>query len=161
MSKARSSAAVLVLTRDENREVLLIERSVTVKTHQGQVAFPGGGVEEQDQGDSTRTALRECEEEVGISARHIKVGKALSPIPTLTSNFFVVPVLGFLETESELKLDPHEVAHAEWVSIEALLKTHQTEYGFPVYEWSGKDGKKRKVWGLTAIIFQLIFHSSP
>ncbi len=139
-----------------------MERSATVKTHQSQVAFPGGGVEPQDENDPIRTALRESFEEVGISPHHVKVLKTLPPLPTLTSGFFVVPVMGIIKQDAmntDLVLDAQEVAYAEWVSIEKLLETKRTEHGFPVFDWVGKDHKKRKVWGLTAIIFELIFNS--
>jgi len=160
-SRSRSSAAVLVLIRgahSKNPEVLLIERSATVKTHQSQVAFPGGGVEPEDKNDPVQTALRECEEEVGVSPSLVKVLKTLPPLPTLTSGFFVVPVLAELTVENcSLVLDPNEVAHAEWVSVEALFKTKKAEKGLPVFDWAGTDEKHRKVWGLTAIILDLIF----
>ena len=159
----RSLAAVLVLikTSPEGSSILLIERSATVKTHQSQVAFPGGGMESHDDQNPIFTALRECYEEVGIEPDRVSVMKAITPIPTLTSGFFVVPVLAKLEgvSEPDLKLDLREVAHAEWVSVQALRKTRRTEHGFPVFDWSGKDEKVRKVWGLTAIIFDLVFNS--
>ncbi len=163
--QSRSSAAVLVLFKNEGslKQVLLIERSATVKTHKSQVAFPGGGMESHDEMDPIRTALRECHEEVGVSPRHVKIIKKLSPLPTLTSGFFVVPVLGVLDPEqsenTNLSLDPNEVAYAEWVPLQSLLMTKQTENGFPIFDWQGGDNKKRKVWGLTAIILDLIFNS--
>ena len=55
----RTAAAVLVLVKEKGssgREILLIERSATVKTHQSQVAFPGGGNEAIDENDPIRTA---------------------------------------------------------------------------------------------------------
>lgn len=163
--RTRSSAAVLVLKRKHgaDTEVLLIERSATVLTHQSQVAFPGGVVEDVDEGDPIRTAVRECYEEVGISPHHVKMIKTLEPLPTLTGGFFVVPVLAEFKNEQDsdpaLILDLNEVAHAEWVSVAWLQETRSSENGWPVFEWLGNDLKKRKVWGLTAIIFELIFNS--
>jgi 8-oxo-dGTP pyrophosphatase MutT (NUDIX family) len=166
---ARTAAAVLVLLKSGaddqgrafNRNVLLIERSMTVKTHRGQVAFPGGGMELQDAGDPVAAALRECHEEVGLLPDQVKVIRSLPPLPTLTSGFFVHAVLAEWNhrEEPELKLDPEEVAHAEWVDVSALLKTRNIENGFPVFQWQGADQKNRKVWGLTAIIFDLLFRS--
>ena len=161
--RSRTSAAVLVLTKGDlsSQKILLIERSATVKTHQSQVAFPGGGMESHDENDPIRTALRECFEEVGIPPTSVKVINTLPPLPTLTSGFFVVPVIGIIENTSleiSLALDHHEVAYAEWVSVEALLRTKTKENGLPVFFWNGADQKNRKVWGLTAIIIDLIFH---
>ncbi len=161
--ESRTQAAVLVLIRKtlEGSFVLLIERSNTVKTHKGQVAFPGGGMEEQDQQNPVLTAIRECEEEVGISSDWVNPWKVMPPLPTLTSGFYVVPVLAVLESSEapELKLDLEEVAHAEWVSVQDLRKSRRMENDFPVFDWIGKDDRVRKVWGLTAIIFDLVFHS--
>ena len=164
MSSVQCSAAVLVLMKGQasDAQVLLIERSETVKTHKSQVAFPGGGVESIDENDPIRTALRECFEEVGVPPHHVKVLKTLPLFPTLTSGYFVAPVFGVLANEEvaiELFLDPNEVAHAEWVSVKSLLVTKRVEKGFPVFDWVGKDQKIRKVWGLTAIIFERIFDS--
>lgn len=161
----RTSAAVLVLTRNHEHwaEVLLIERSSSVKTHQNQVAFPGGGFEPADQNNPIQAALRECFEEVGIQPDWVEVMKTFSPLPTLTSGYVVFPVYGLLKeaefSESNLILDHQEVAHAEWVSVRELLLSRNIENGFPVFRWSGKDRKERKVWGLTAIIFDLVFNS--
>lgn len=163
--RTRTSAAVLVLLKkqDSGAEVLLMERSATVKTHQSQVAFPGGGTEPHDENDPVKTALRECFEEVGVPPAMVNVMKTLPPLPTLTSGFFVHPVLGELNPEKlpelNLVLDPNEVAYAEWVSIETLFQSKRVENGFPVFDWHGLDQKKRKVWGLTAIILELIFNS--
>lgn len=164
--QARSSAAVLILEKNPDTpdaQILLMERSATVKTHRSQVAFPGGGMEEQDQNDPVKTAVRECFEEVGVDPGLVKVIKTLPPLPTLTSGFFVVPVVARLnpnDADPALKLDLSEVAFSEWVSVEALLNTKRVENGFPVFDWLGSDGKKRKVWGLTAIIFELIFNTA-
>ena len=162
--RARSAAAVLVLIKKQvsgERCILLIERSATVKTHQSQVAFPGGGFESQDAGDPIATALRECHEEVGIVPDQVRVLKTLPPLPTLTSGFFVHAVMGELigECEPPLSLDFNEVAHADWVSVGALLDTRRIENGFPVFDWVNEQQKVRKVWGLTAIIFDLLFRS--
>jgi len=162
--RPRSAAAVLVLVHQvpvEGMRVLLIQRSETVKTHRGQVAFPGGGIETEDEGNPVIAALRECHEEVGIASDSIQVIRSLPPLPTLTSGFFVHAVLAEWKDASEplMKLDPIEVAHAEWVSIQQLLQTKRFENGFPVFDWLGHDGQNRKVWGLTAIIFDLLFRS--
>ncbi len=162
--RPRSAAAVLVLIKQlpgEGKSVLLIQRSETVKTHRGQVAFPGGGMEPEDQGDPVTAALRECREEVGIESDRIRVLRTLPPLPTLTSGFFVHAVLAEWNDASDplMNLDPQEVAHAEWVSIENLFSTKRMENGFPVFDWQSANQHSRKVWGLTAIIFDLLFRS--
>jgi len=165
MSESRTSAAVLVLMRGERSkkgaEILLIERSATVRTHQSQVAFPGGGNEPEDENDPVKTALRESLEEVGVFPHSVKVMKVLPPLPTVTGGFYVVPVLGELAQEEwnvSLELDPSEVAFADWASVEALFKSRKIENGYPVFDWLGSDHQHRKIWGLTAVIIELIFN---
>ena len=80
-------ASVLVLFSGKNfqdSEILLLKRSSTVLTHPDQVAFPGGGVEERDQGNVIETALRETEEEVGLFREGILPFGALPGLPTVS-----------------------------------------------------------------------------
>src|SRR5690242_4689117 len=74
---AQFPSAVLVLighlTQENTRSLLYIQRTETVETHKGQAAFPGGISEPEDQGEDAKTALRETQEEVGISPDSITV----------------------------------------------------------------------------------------
>ena len=165
-SDHRMGAAVTVLFRGETfltSEVLLILRSETVLTHKGQVAFPGGSVDPADQGDLILTALRECEEEVGLSRSKIEVVGALPPFPTLSGNFCVVPVLGTVSATQDLTLtlQTQEVAIAEWVSVKRLLSSRtyaeaqilNVAVKAPEFLWAEK-----RMWGLSAWIFDLILN---
>ncbi len=156
-------AAVSVLfcgDRFLDSKVLLTERSLTLPTHSGQVAFPGGMLEPADQGDSAQAALRECEEEVGVSKSLVQVLGVLPSFPTLTGDFDVVPVIGMLQRR---ELPPFhlsdEVTVAEWVSVSALIQSKfweertvsQIQLKTPCFMWG-----ERKMWGLSAWIFDLI-----
>ena len=158
-------ASVLALFHGEDfmsSEVLLIKRSETVLTHVGQVAFPGGGVEDQDKGDLIRTALRETREEVGLSPEGILAIGLLPGLPTVNGGMGVVPVLAMADRqvrEAPLIPDLNEVAFTEWVPVLDLVET-RTEVPrevrgqsllLPEFRW-----KSERMWGLTALIFDLI-----
>ena len=160
----RAGAAVTVLFRGtdfENSEVLLILRSEMVLTHKGQVAFPGGSVDPEDQGNTIQTALRECEEEVGLSRERVQVIGELPTFPTLSGNFCVVPVLGWVDHALPvvLSLQASEVSIADWVPVKKLLKSRRYQDATvssvavktPEFDWDG-----RRMWGLSAWIFDLI-----
>lgn len=163
----RVPASVLCLFAGENfarSDVLLIKRSTTVATHVSQIAFPGGGMEDLDQADPLRTALRETREEVGLGPEGILVSGILPGFPTVTGDYWVTPVLA-LGSEpirnQPFTLDHRESETAEWVSVEVLQNSRflerrmvrGVERELPVFKW-GED----RMWGLTALIFDLILH---
>ena len=164
MPELGSRAAVLTLLRGtcfQDAEVLLILRSKHLAVHAGEVAFPGGGMELIDMSNPVRTALRECFEEVGLPVVSIDTYGVLPSLSTLSGNAIVDPVLGhcLASVDQELCLDGHEVSAAEWVSVRELrasrrLETRMVrakEMQFPVFYWG-----EEKMWGLTAMIFDLI-----
>ncbi len=93
----RFAAVIALLLRDdphqEDPRLLLIERSGTLRTHAGQVAFPGGKPEPTD-AHLMETALREAEEEVGLPSQSTTVLGRLRPVPT-PSGFLVMPFVGW------------------------------------------------------------------
>lgn len=93
-------AAVLVLLAEDSRtgepDVLLQVRSPGLSSHPGQVCFPGGAVEDGDDGP-VATALREAVEEVGIRADDVRPVAVLPQQYVPPSNFVVTPVLGYWE----------------------------------------------------------------
>ena len=107
---ARKSA-VMILLYEENKsiKVIFIRRSFYVGIHAGQIAFPGGRYEESD-GHVQTTALREIEEEIGISADKIEILGRLSDIYVPPSNFLISVFVGYLKEQPQYKADEREVA---------------------------------------------------
>lgn len=91
------AAAVLVLLAEDTHtrrpDVLLQVRSAEVSAHPGQVCFPGGAVEDTDDGP-VATALREATEEVGVQASDVRPVAVLPQLYLPPSDFLVTPVLG-------------------------------------------------------------------
>lgn len=99
--KGKSAAVLVPLVGPEDAlQVLLTLRTDTVPTHKGQVAFPGGGVEEEDT-DVMATALRELREELGIPSSAVDV-LGLSDDTFSINGQRVTPVVGWLETLPDL-----------------------------------------------------------
>lgn len=150
-----TSAAVLVpiVERADGMTVLLTRRTDHLHDHAGQICFPGGRVEPDDE-DAVDTALRETEEEIGLDRRHIHVIGRLDTCVTGTG-FAVVPVVGMIAPGFTLTLDAFEVAEAFEVPLSFLLDpaNHQRRslvheerrrhfYAVPYHD--------RYIWGATA-----------
>lgn len=103
------SAAVLVpiVDRPAGMTVLLTQRTAHLSSHAGQISFPGGKTEPHDE-SAEDTALRESEEEIGLSREHVEVIGRLGKRTTGTG-FHVTPVVGLIEPAAALTPDPGEV----------------------------------------------------
>lgn len=162
-SGLREAAVLVCLGRRTDScevEVLVLRRTDEVPNHKGQMAFPGGAVDPQDQGDLVRTALREACEEVGLLPDHLSIAGELPSLPTL-SRFWVTPILAFLTVpldDLKLQADGREVAEFLWVPWSRLLTPGvfseenwtrgSTVLKMPVYEISAT----HRIWGATATI---------
>lgn len=150
----RAGVLAALLCKDQDWHLLFAKRSTQVSTHQGQVAFPGGHVEPEDQ-DIVATALREAEEEVGLLPTQVEVLGLLNDVISIT-NVWVTPVLGIVGGDFTPSLDPSEVDSIFTISLDALRESRATSptykretplgtIHFPVFN-AGPD----PVWGLTA-----------
>ena len=154
-SAALRPAAVLVplIDRPEGMTVLLTLRTAHLNAHAGQVSFPGGRVEEQD-ADAVATALRETEEEVGLSRDRVRIIGRLDTYVTGTG-FEITPIVGIVTPDYVLAIDPYEVAEAFEVPLSYVLdrrnhnRTERESAGrtrvFFVLPYQG-----RNIWGATA-----------
>jgi 8-oxo-dGTP pyrophosphatase MutT (NUDIX family) len=125
--------------------------------HSGQVAFPGGRVDETDK-TLTDTALREAYEEVGIRPQEVDVLGLLTPLFVHASNFMVHPVVGAATRRPDFTLDPYEVDALLEVPLtqlqditrigskEIIVRENITIQA-PFYDLQG-----HTVWGATAMI---------
>ncbi len=170
VAQPRRTAAVYVLFSgtEDDPVMTLIRRSGTVSQHRGEYAFPGGGVEASD-GTVHDTALREVNEELGVSIDAIEPWGELESEMTVTSGYLVVPFTGRLDGSSEFNPAPAEVAEIVHVPFGALLDptnersitmlTSPTDAAgdleFKTYEAYAYEG--RVIWGATArIIGQVV-----
>ena len=152
---ARRPASVLVpiVQRPLELMVLFTRRTAHLKSHSGQISFPGGRAEPHDVSPEA-TALREAEEEIGLAARHVEVLGKLSDYHT-RSDFRVTPVVGLVAPEFELRLDAHEVAEAFEVPLSFLLdpahhERHWREFQGRRVTYYAIPYRDYYIWGATA-----------
>jgi len=155
-------SAVLMLYAGEtfdDADVLLLKRSATMRSHAGQVAFPGGATDPED-ATSTATALREAQEEVGLDPVSATVLAELPALWLPPSGFVVTPVLAYWPEPHEVKpMDHGEVASVARVALSELadpanrfLVTHPSGFSGPGFEVDGLF-----VWGFTAGLLDRTF----
>lgn len=155
-------AAVLVPLHWVNDEIhiLLTKRSEKLKHHSGQVSFPGGGFDESDI-TIRQAAIRETEEEIGITADFINVVGYLDDVKTI-SGFYVTPFVAILEEGFEIVINKHEVSEVFSVPLEYFLEEdncqkRSAEYKGENVKYYVYPHEKHTIWGVTAeIIVKLV-----
>jgi len=144
---------VPLIDHQDGMTVLLTQRTAHLSAHAGQIAFPGGRIEEAD-ADAVVAALRETEEEVGLPREHVAVIGRLDTYVTGTG-FEITPIVGIVTPPYPLTIDPFEVAEAFEVPLSYILdarnhnRTERESAGrtriFFVLPYEG-----RNIWGATA-----------
>ena len=152
-------AAVLVpiIQRADGLSILLTERQKHLNSHGGQISFPGGKVEKSDC-SPLDAALRETQEEVGISRDYVDVLGYCDDYQTVTG-YRIVPVVGLLKPGFELIADASEVAEIFEVPFEFLMNADNHRKDSLV--WQGKERhyfampyQTHYIWGATAGILK-------
>jgi 8-oxo-dGTP pyrophosphatase MutT (NUDIX family) len=144
--------------------VLLLARAASLAHHPGQVAFPGGRVEPDDDG-AVGAALREATEETGLDPSGVEVLGTLAPLPLHVSNHVVVPVLAWWARPSPVAVVDHrESATVFRAPVADLLDpanrrtavVHGRPYAGPAF-LVGHEAGHHLVWGFTAMILDRLF----
>ena len=152
----QASVLIAIIER-EQPTVLLTQRTSHLSNHSGQIAFPGGKVDDTD-ADAVMAALREAQEEVGLSAEFIHVLGTL-PIYTTGSAFIVTPVVALVKPGVTLEPNTGEVADVFEVPLDFLMNpAHHRKHSFTAEgierQWFSmpyQDAKtERFIWGATA-----------
>jgi len=117
-------AAVLIpiVERKNRLHVILTKRSNSLKQHPGQISFPGGKSEKNDE-SLVATALRETKEEIGISSEHVEILGKLSKHNTITG-YQITPFLAKIDKGFSTKMQTAEVSEIFEVPLSYLLHSH-------------------------------------
>jgi 8-oxo-dGTP pyrophosphatase MutT (NUDIX family) len=145
----------LVFRRGSKWHTVLTRRQQRLSAHSGQISLPGGSIEA---GESAPTAAaRECQEELGLEARHIHVLGPLTPLYVFGSGFLVRPFVGTCPGQPTWVPAEEEVAEVLEVPLVNLVLPQsvvscarplgRTAFSAPAIGWGGN-----RVWGATAMI---------
>ncbi|MGD0641620.1 MAG: CoA pyrophosphatase [Roseiarcus sp.] len=160
IARSRPAAVIApIVARPEGLSVLLTLRAAHLRTHSGQVAFPGGKI---DHGETARqTALREAHEEIGLEEGFIEPLGWLDPYLTGTG-YRVAPLVALIDPAFRLAINAHEVAEVFEAPFAFLMDpaNHRLEQR----EWRGRMRKfyampygERYIWGATAGILRNLY----
>ena len=150
-----ASVLIPVLTFKEDLEILLTKRSISLRNHPGQIAFPGGKKEECDS-NHMETALREAEEEIGLKTSHVEV---ISSLPThkTASGFTIKPYIGLVRKPFKKTLQWGEVDEVFTIPFGHIL--NRKNFSIQSRKWNGIERRyyivpfgPYYIWGATARI---------
>lgn len=154
LDRTADAAVLIAVTEREEPTVLLTQRPRTMRDHPGQVAFPGGKLDEGE--DAIGAALREAWEELGIAREQVRVIGATDRYQTGTG-FDITPVLATIPSDLPIRPDPREVESWFEAPLDLLLDNNSWQEN-EVF-WKGAmrryyemDHEGYRIWGVTAAI---------
>jgi 8-oxo-dGTP pyrophosphatase MutT (NUDIX family) len=158
----RRPAAVLIpiVHREPEATLIFTERTASLRAHAGQISFPGGSIDPNDAGPEA-AALREAQEEIGLSPRFVET-LSLAPDYLTGSGYHVAPVIAIIRPDFELTLNPAEVADAFEVPLAFLMNPANHRRGSRVLGGAQRSFfeipyQGRHIWGITAGIVRILY----
>ncbi|WP_417582071.1 CoA pyrophosphatase [Nitrincola sp.] len=154
--KGREAAVLIPVTRSENHpELILTVRASHLNTHKGEVCFPGGKRDESD-ASLSYTALREANEEIGLSAKDVELYGPLGQVVS-KHHLQVTPWVGVIPEHLPLQANPGEIARIFKVPVRFFLEQgppqlDQIVVGDQVWDVPSWHYEGELIWGLTAYI---------
>jgi 8-oxo-dGTP pyrophosphatase MutT (NUDIX family) len=148
----REAAVLVAITDRPGPGLILTQRREHLRTHAGQVAFPGGRIDEGE--DAVTAALREAREELGLNPALVRLLGEADPYCTVTG-YWVTPVVGVVPPGMELVANPEEVsdwfeAPLDFVLDPANQRRMTAEYRGRLRHYYQIDWQGRHIWGATA-----------
>jgi 8-oxo-dGTP pyrophosphatase MutT (NUDIX family) len=153
-------AAVLALVVASHEPVLLFtERARSLSRHPGEVSFPGGLQDPQDESLAS-TALRETQEEVGVEPAAVDLLGALAPVHTFVSGILVTPFVGMVDALPSLRVAEAEIARVLTVPVRML---HEVEEERELHREGGRvwrgwwyETPGGTIWGATGFMLHAL-----
>lgn len=155
---AKQNAVLVLLSQSPNNkiQVLLTLRSEKLKSHGGQISFPGGKTEGEESPEET--ALREANEETGLKPENVEIIGRLSNLYVPPSNSYIYPIVAFSEKMGALTPNQDEVNEIILLELDEIasqdkIKFFESSFGNKMIKYPYWDiHHKTKLWGATAII---------
>lgn len=159
-SPAAAAVLVPIVDHPDGLSVLFTQRATHLKHHPGQISFPGGRVEPSD-GGPLEAALRETEEEIGLSREHVRFVGYLDPHLVLTG-YWITPVVAFVRPGFQLVLDEREVASTFEVPLTHILdatnhRSRERVLGTTSIRVHDIPYGEHNIWGATAGILMALY----
>ena len=153
------AAAVLIPLYLSNGDLhaVFTKRNADLRRHAGEISFPGGRRDEDE--ELRETALREAEEEIGLASENVEIVGALPPTGTIVTNYVIYPFVGLIEPGGSFRPNPIEVDAVVELSLPALVAGFERKRlirrGVPIktdtYTVEGNF-----IWGATARIVGML-----
>lgn len=170
LAMERRPAAVLipVIHREPEATVLFTQRTTGLRAHAGQIAFPGGRIDADDASPEA-AALREAQEEIGLTADYVET-LCLAPDYLTGSGYMVAPVVAIVRPGFPQKLNPAEVAEVFEVPLSFLMNPVNHHHSSRVWDGATRffftmPYGERRIWGITAgivrILYQRLYGDEP
>jgi len=154
VAEFRPAAVLIAITEREEPGMLLLHRPSNMRSHPGQIAFPGGKLDPGE--NAVEAALREANEELGIPEQEVRI-IGTSDIYHTHSGFEITPVLGMVPPDLEIVPNPTEVA--QWFEAPADFVLDPANHEQQWIEWEGSmrayyeiPWHGHQIWGVTAAI---------
>ena len=162
IANARKDAAVLIglIERDGQVNVILTMRNQMLNNHSGQIAFPGGRIDDEDASPES-AALREAWEEIGLDINEVEIMGRL-PDYHSGSGYRIAPVIGFVREGAGFEISPDEVDYMFEVPLSFLMD--ENNHNLTSRMWNDKerffytmpyDG--HYIWGVTAGMIRVLY----
>ena len=152
----KSAVLILLFPEGNSLGTVFIERNKYPGAHSGQISFPGGKHEREDN-SLMDTAIREAKEEIGIDPEEIRIIGSLTKLFVPVSNFLIYPYIGLIDKKPVFIPEPKEVNSIIEIGINSLfdpankksklIKKNDFSILAPYY-----DAKGHHIWGATAMI---------
>jgi len=149
----RDAAVLIAFTDRPEPGIILTQRPQWLRSHAGQVAFPGGKIDPGDV-DAVDAALREAEEEIGLNRRDVTIAGTCDAYRS-GSGYHITPVLGVIPPDLPLDPNPDEVE--DWFEVPIDILFDPGNYALHHAHWQGHDRhyydmmwQGRRIWGVTA-----------
>lgn len=162
IANAKKHAAVLIglIERKGSVNVILTKRTEALNNHSGQVAFPGGRIDDDDASPEA-AALREAWEEIGLDINEVEIMGRLPDYYT-GSGYRVAPVIGFVREGADFEINPDEVDYMFEVPLAFLMDVanHTTTSRM----WKERERffyempyQEHYIWGVTAGMIRVLY----